>query len=283
MKDEQFGRIFYKSDLSGKVFESLTVINLASSDGNNRYWNCKCFCGNVTIVASNELKRTKSCGCLSSTKFIDYSGKKYNNITIDSFLKSDKGTRLWNCTCDCGNKLVSSMAPLKNNSKISCGCIKRKINRGLKEGDASFNIVYNAYRARALKKGLEFHLNKRCFKILTSMNCLYCSSKPSSTSGHRAVNGAYVYNGLDRLDNDKGYTLCNVVTCCKICNYAKNTMSVLQFYKRLDCLVYNKNTHINSIILEHDLPELYINQIKNLRARLEEESETENTSNRRGL
>jgi len=39
----------------------------------------------------------------------------------------------------------------------------------------------------------------------------------------------YIYNGLDRIDNEKGYLLDNVTPCCKICNQAKHALSLDDF------------------------------------------------------
>lgn len=33
-------------------------------------------------------------------------------------------------------------------------------------------------------------------------------------------------NGIDRVDNDKGYVPGNVSPCCWVCNIAKGTMSL---------------------------------------------------------
>jgi hypothetical protein len=38
-----------------------------------------------------------------------------------------------------------------------------------------------------------------------------------------------VFNGIDRVDNTKGYTLENCVPCCTRCNLAKHTMSLTAF------------------------------------------------------
>lgn len=38
-----------------------------------------------------------------------------------------------------------------------------------------------------------------------------------------------IYNGIDRIDNAKGYTIENSVTCCKRCNFAKRNMSYDEF------------------------------------------------------
>jgi hypothetical protein len=49
-------------DLTGQVFNKLTVINYDKNDGK---WRCKCECGNYHNVTSSALKSgsTKSCGC----------------------------------------------------------------------------------------------------------------------------------------------------------------------------------------------------------------------------
>lgn len=55
-------------DLTGQKFGKLTIINKADkrSSSGSIYWNCKCDCGNVTVVIGRHLKNghTKSCGCL---------------------------------------------------------------------------------------------------------------------------------------------------------------------------------------------------------------------------
>jgi hypothetical protein len=55
-------------DLTGKTFHRLTVIERTDrvDKWNHAYWNCRCSCGNMTVVNGHELKRdkTKSCGCL---------------------------------------------------------------------------------------------------------------------------------------------------------------------------------------------------------------------------
>lgn len=37
------------------------------------------------------------------------------------------------------------------------------------------------------------------------------------------------YSGLDRIDSNGEYTPDNVVPCCKVCNCAKNVLSVSEF------------------------------------------------------
>ena len=62
-------------DLTGQKFNMLTVESLAyvkvydKKTKNRAYYNCKCNCGNNSIVSSSALTTggTKSCGCLKST------------------------------------------------------------------------------------------------------------------------------------------------------------------------------------------------------------------------
>lgn len=51
-------------NLTGQKFGRLTAIKYLG----NRKWRCKCECGNIIDVFTNNLTRgnTKSCGCLNS-------------------------------------------------------------------------------------------------------------------------------------------------------------------------------------------------------------------------
>ena len=52
-------------DVSGKTFGRLTAIDYFKKNG-LYYWNCKCACGNTTVVRSTKLiNSTRSCGCLT--------------------------------------------------------------------------------------------------------------------------------------------------------------------------------------------------------------------------
>src|SRR5207244_1875549 len=59
--------------------------------------------------------------------------------------------------------------------------------------------------------------------------CFFCGDDPSSVMDHLGTNGAFTYNGLDRLDGVKGYVKHNVVSCCSTCNWMKGSMTALEF------------------------------------------------------
>lgn len=73
-------------DVSGKRYGRLVVLGRAENIGRNSAWQCRCDCGNFTIVLGANLGRhTKSCGCLyRDTRPVTFKKKhKYSNIAAD--------------------------------------------------------------------------------------------------------------------------------------------------------------------------------------------------------
>lgn len=99
-------------DLNGQKFGRLTVLSLKERSNKEKLkWVCKCECGNIVEVLSNNLLRgtTKSCGCLHkeiSTElckkfkiYTDLVGQVFNDLTVIEEVESG----LWKCKCICGN------------------------------------------------------------------------------------------------------------------------------------------------------------------------------------
>lgn len=63
------------TDICGKKFGKLTVLERHISDDRKTLWLCKCECGNSVVVRGDHLKsgRVKSCGCIPR-------GKKKTNV-----------------------------------------------------------------------------------------------------------------------------------------------------------------------------------------------------------
>lgn len=55
--------------------------------------------------------------------------------------------------------------------------------------------------------------------------CHYCNGELGTT--------IFYGSGLDRLDNDQGYHLNNVVPCCKYCNSLRNNFLTVEETKLL--------------------------------------------------
>jgi 5-methylcytosine-specific restriction endonuclease McrA len=116
----------------------------------------------------------------------------------------------------------------------SCGCSRAPIK--LDKGEAGFRELYRSYQRDARRRKLDFELSAEEFKILATGPCDYCGScrmqtkysrgKPENPAYHF---GAFKYTGVDRVDSSKGYAIDNCVSCCNICNIAKNSMSRKDF------------------------------------------------------
>lgn len=69
------------------------------------------------------------------------------------------------------------------------------------------------------------------FIELSQQNCFYCQRPPSNKC--KRSKKIFIYNGLDRIDSNKTHSLDNVVPCCKICNFAKNNLTLQDFYNHI--------------------------------------------------
>ena len=173
---------------------------------------------------------------------IDETGNRYGMLTVLGRATNKGSIIRWVSECDCGNFSRPRGQTLRKGEARSCGCIVGG-NNSLSSGQAMFNCLFRQYESSANKRGLDFELSKDLLLSLTKEDCYYCGEKPSNIFAHKRNNGTYVYNGVDRLDNTKGYVEGNVVACCKECNFAKQTSSVEEFLSMVE-RIYEK--HIRS-------------------------------------
>ncbi len=156
---------------------------------------------------------------------------------------------VYEANCKCGNKLLARAKDIKGNKIKSCGCLhkERAKQMGLEnkkeKGVSGINTIYRNYFKRAIEKNLEFNLDRIAFEKLILDKCYFCGTEPQNmiSLGHtgNSTNGQIKRNGIDRLDNSKGYTLENSVTCCTRCNYAKHTTDLQTFVK------WSENLYLN--------------------------------------
>ncbi len=158
------------------------------------------------------------------------------------------GVRAWLCQCDCGRMLKAVAYELKVGKVKSCGCLRNEAaarNGSAKRhapGSAMLNALMREYRRRASKKGLDWALSKEQVRIIVSQNCYFCGQPPSQIKRPKQpLWGELIYNGIDRLDNEKGYTPDNCVPCCKACNYAKSDRSVPEFLSWIKNICTHQN------------------------------------------
>jgi len=102
---------------------------------------------------------------------------------------------------------------------------------GYDKGFSGLKELYDTYVRNAANYDRPFLLSIEEMKDITSMACHYCGSPPTLIKKTKAKScwGHYCYNGIDRRDNEIGYTKENCLPCCKICNRAKNNMTYKDF------------------------------------------------------
>jgi hypothetical protein len=64
------------------------------------------------------------------------------------------------------------------------------------------------YKGHAKRKDIAFELSEEQFDKFYRKDCFYCGS-------------LIPLIGIDRMENDKGYEIGNVVSCCRFCNMMK--------------------------------------------------------------
>ncbi len=238
-------------DITNQRFNSLVALEKVGQIKRGFLWKCKCDCGNEITVPTSNLRygNNKSCGCLKHQKAhtrLKLVGQKFSRLTVlEDIGTNSHGESLWKCNCDCGQTIITTGNSLTGGNTKSCGCYQRDMSSKasqLPKGEAAFNAAYSGYQRTAIQKGNSFELSKKEFRSLIIRDCFYCGDPPSEYKDGSGRNGRFKRNGLDRMDNDKGYILDNVVACCKTCNVMKKAMDVGKFL-----------CHINEIARRHSL------------------------------
>lgn len=165
----------------------------------------------------------------------DLTGRVFSRLTVLKFSGYNvDGSRIWLCRCECGKETTLRTCDLTCDNTRSCGCLGMEVKSAPKPhqrrngplyigfGIASRNRLIGNYELRCRHEGIVWALTVEQAEALFQGLCHYCGAKPSQISRPRsAFTGEYIYNGIDRVDNTRGYETGNVVSCCKVCNRAK--------------------------------------------------------------
>jgi hypothetical protein len=162
--------------------------------------------------------------------------------------RNKRGDIMLACECDCGTCKTIRKEALTNGQSKSCGCLRTEISkkRNTKHGrsEAAFLGHYRSYKGGASRRNLQFDLTEEEFILLSSKNCSYCGCDPiefrSKRVGENKLSG-YVANGIDRMDNRRGYSKDNVVTCCPTCNGMKSKMGRSDFIEMCKSIALHNN------------------------------------------
>lgn len=167
-----------------------------------------------------------------TSRFQVLSGRRFGRLVVlEMVARRERGTSRWACACDCGKQSVARGDKLRNGQTRSCGCLGAETRarhiqaNALPPGEAAFRSLLTIYRRNARLRRHDFSLTADEFRQLVTSNCHYCGIPPQNdVSAGSSTNGSFRCGGVDRLYNDRGYTLENCRSCCTECNMAKGSM-----------------------------------------------------------
>ncbi len=189
-------------------------------------------------------------GKTTKIKIEDLIGRRFGDLTIigeapSVFSAKGNKRRQIICICICNKEKTYNYTDLTCGHSKSCGCKRAELmsirRKKIPLVKARYRL-FQLYKRMAKKRNYSFELTYEQFEKITLKNCNYCNIKPEYILPNRNKTEFCTYNGVDRVDNNKGYTLDNVVPCCRICNFAKEQQSLEDFKKWIKRIYYHMNT-----------------------------------------
>jgi len=130
----------------------------------------------------------------------------------------------------------------------SCGCIKKQsaTDRGKNQRteQSHLNFLYKNYRKSAKERNHLWSLDISNFSDIITSNCFYCNASPKIREGKTQQGKPFPTNGIDRMNNNIGYEISNVVPCCSLCNKMKSSLSKEEFLTQI-CKIYEQSSKVN--------------------------------------
>lgn len=215
-----------------------------------------CVCGNLRD------ERATTCRACSLPTL---AGRRFGKLTVAEAAGSrvrpvGKHERLWLCHCDCGKSVLLATRSLTRRARPtrSCGCLRRSSaaerQRLAEPWHVSRNRALQQYRKGAKRKGHSFRLTDDEAFALFAQACHYCGAPPHNSinaylnlkgqprhAKHRGrphlADAEFLYSGIDRVNNRRGYLPGNCVPCCSTCNTMKRDLPAAIFLSWLDRVV----------------------------------------------
>lgn len=150
----------------------------------------------------------------------DFTGKKFNNLTVLRYSHTEKGRAVWECRCDCGNIVFLNSREFASGNTKSCGC--RRVNY-FKTHGLSYHPAYKIWQAI---KSRCYGKNNKEFHRYGGRGITVCDEwrdHPEAFIAWADLNGYRPDLTIDRIDNDRGYSPdnCQWITrsenSCKMC------------------------------------------------------------------
>jgi len=196
---------------------------------------------------------------ITNNSIIPMIGKIFGQLTVIREVNKQSNRKMWECHCICG-KIIPSICghDLRSGHTTSCGCAKRSDNPQKTTIGKIFRSDY-----------ADGNLLLDDFYTLSQLSCSYCGISPSnlrkyswkSRPDHYNGGGDFLFNGLDRINNDLPHNLENVITSCCQCNRSRGKNTLDDFITHMQKLYSNFHSKnwIISPILRSELDNIYLN------------------------
>jgi hypothetical protein len=213
------GAIIGRGD-SLKVIRCFLLIHKGGQ--RRRYFKTRClFCKTKQLRRYDKSPDQYRCihKCESNLDLLSLSTPNY---IVLGFAKNRGKHPYWACRCKCGVKFLRASHILRLGTVIGCGKCSKVIRPNKRRPNSLHRCLQRVYEREAVRRNLIFKLSQTHFDNLIKQNCHYCGIAPFAVFKRKGyANEFLIFNGLDRKNNKKGYTLTNTVPCCKHCNFAK--------------------------------------------------------------
>lgn len=166
--------------------------------------------------------------------FNDITGRVFGRLTAVRFTGKDRDSnRMWLCKCECGTQKEVIGFQLVRGSVKSCGCLVREHRSKwpktfVKHGKCNSR----EYRSWQAMKHRCYNKNDKCYSGYGGRGIAVCSRWRNSFI-HFIEDMGPCPSGmqLDRIDNNKGYSVCNCrwATGSQNCNNTRRNV-VLELY-----------------------------------------------------
>ena len=170
----------------------------------------------------------------SIEKYSKYLNKIIGSMKILSIDKDklQKNRIYFNCECIKCHRLLQVRSDGLSPSSVGCSkCMGiwrknnfEKKNTNLLPKDIRNKYIHFKCNAKRKNRNINFELTREQVQNLCESSCFYCGK-------NRCL-------GIDRKDNNKGYTNDNCVPCCGFCNRMKMDHSIDEFYLQI-ISIYN--------------------------------------------
>jgi len=189
-------------------------------------------------------------------------GFKFEKLTIINLLneRNNHNKLLVECQCDCG-KIVKVTINNLGGQTSSCGCFKSQYLHDTYSKGHENDIIMKTFSS-TIRKTANSDLTPEYIKEKVFTNCFFCNQPANEVgkNGSLYLNGTEYKKslGLDRINNQIGYYISNVVPCCFPCNRIKYSSSIdfiINYYNKISINAFklsngsrfNYDTDINLI------------------------------------